>query len=486
MSDSPVYWREGMFLTPQHFQAADRSEARQRRLGSQWDRAYNWGIRSIDIDPDALANHRLVVRRLAARMPDGETVAFPDDGSLPVLDLQGPLREREAVRVYLGLPLENPNRPAVGEASDPSVRWTVEVREANDRNTGLGAQTIQVLRPNVRLLTSEEDLHGYTALPIAQVRRSETAAGAPAIDPGFIPPVLACDAWAPLQVGVLTRLLERIEKKAEVLAGQALGRGLGFDSTGQGERRLLEQLRVLQTAVAVLSVDLGAQGQPPLAAYRELGRLIGTLSVFAPDRRARVLPAYDHDDLAGCFLAARDTIEELLSAVVQPTYEQRSFTRHESLLRVDLEPRWLEPGCTLLLGAESSATAQDVQRLLVSGRNAKFGCAGRAEELFLLGEAGLEPLRVLQPPSGLPVRKGLQYYRLAADSAPQEWRAVERSMTLAVRLSESVLVDELADQNAVVIDIDGRPSTLRLTLFALQGDSAPAASSLAADELATV
>lgn len=486
MSDSPVYWREGMFLTPQHFQAADRAQARRGRLASQWDRAYNWGLRSIEIDPDALLNHRLVIRRLQARMPDGVELSFPEDGSLPVLDLQGPLSEREAVRVFLGLPLENPNRPAVGEPTDAAARWTVEVRDTNDRNTGLGAQPIQVLRPNVRLLTSADERNGYAALPIAQVRRSDLSTGAPAIDPAFIPPLLACDAWAPLHVGVLTRLAERVAKKAEVLAGQAIGRGLGFDSAGQGERRLLEQLRVLQEGVALAAVDFTSQGLAPLSAYRELARLAGRLSVFAADLRVRVLPPYDHDDLAGCFLAARAAIEELLAVVVEPTYQQRAFTRHESLLRVDLEPRWLEPGCTLLVGVESSLPANDLQRLLVSGKNVKFGCARRAEELFLLGEAGLEPLRLVQTPNGLPVRQGLHYYRLSADAAPQEWRAVERSMSLAARLSESLLVDELADHSAVVLDVDGRSATLRLTLYALHGDAAPAAATADVGELASV
>lgn len=479
MHDLPIHWHEGMFLTPHHFQAADRWQARARAVGSRWDTHYNWGVRSIEIDADALRNHRLVVRSLQARMPDGELLSFPEDGVLPVVDLREPLRRNRTVRVELALPLENPHQPGVTEdAVQVSARSVVELRDVVDRNTGAGVHPIPVLRPNARLLVTGDDQAGYQTLAIMQVRRSEGANAEPELDPEFIPPLLACDAWAPLQVGVLLRLLERIERKADVLAAQAAGRGLDFDSAGQGERLLLEQIRVLNEAIGVLSIDVAAQGVAPLTVYRELARVVGKLSAFGPGLRSRVLPSYDHDDLARCFFTARREIEALLAAVVEPSYQERLFVAKKAKLGVDLDVAWLEPSYRLLVGVQSSASPDDVERLLNGGRSLKVGAADRVDDIFLRGEAGLALTRVLHVPRALPVRPGLEYYEIGVDQAPTDWLAVERSLTLAVRFPEHLVVDRPAGRNEIVVNNDGKTSTLCLSLFALPNAAAGRTSQL--------
>lgn len=479
MTDHAVRWHEGMFLTPQHFQAADRWNARQRSLGSQWDEQYPWGIRSIEIDQDALANHRLVVRRLQARMPGGSLLCFPEDGTLAVIDLRATLARHDTAVIYLALPLDNPSRPSTTEVgADHGARHNVDAVEVPDENTGADKQAIQVLKPNARLLVEGDDLAGYEVLPIVRIARSEaTAGGSPIIDPRFIPPVLACDAWPPLRVGVLTQLLERLERKAEVLAGQAVARGLGFDSHGQGEQLLLAQLRSLHEAVALMTVDLTSQGITPLGAYRELARLVGRLSIFSGDKRVRSLPAYDHDRLGPCFATVVATINELLSMVVVPSYEERRFQAENQLLKVQLESSWLEAEQRVLLGVESSLPADEVETMIARGSNMKFGSAERAETLFLQGDAGLEPRRLLHVPRALPARRGLSYYELSTPGIAGEWHRVERSLSLAVRIAEHLLVDEVPGQNLVVLDLNGKTATLGMSLFVVR-DGAPVPSTV--------
>ncbi|TWT90069.1 hypothetical protein Mal64_04520 [Pseudobythopirellula maris] len=471
MSHHAVHWHEGMFLTPQHFQAAERRQDYLRQRSSQWDCHHNWGLRRIEIDADALANHRLVIRRLQARMHDGALLSFPEDGAPPVVDLQAALRDRREVRVYLALPLAQEHRSNTAESNEEvAARYLVETRELVDENTGADGLAVQMLHPNARLLVTGDDLAGYDALPIAQIRRAETTGGSPTLDPEFIPPVLACDAWDPLRVGVLTRLLERVEKKAAVLSDQVVARRLTHDSQGAGERLLLEQLRVMNEAASVLAVDTASSGVAPLTAYRELARLVGKLSALSADCRVRPLPVYDHDDLGNCFLTVRNAVEGLLDGVVEPGYQERPFTASGPTLRVELDPNWLEPGVGLYVGVQTSLGADELERLLASGRNIKFGAGGRAEELYLLGQAGLEPRRLARAPRPLPIRRGLHYYTLSSDGAPEEQRNAERSLSLAARLSERLVVDQLGEQNALVIDADGRSATLGLSLFVVRDD----------------
>src|SRR5919197_5017884 len=105
MSESAVNWHEGMFLRPQHFQAADRFWHDQVRQSSRWDVNYNWGLRAVEIDPDALRNYRFEVPRLQARLRDGTLIRVPDDGRLAPLDLREPLERRSPVEVSLAVPV---------------------------------------------------------------------------------------------------------------------------------------------------------------------------------------------------------------------------------------------------------------------------------------------------------------------------------------------------------------------------------------------
>ncbi len=66
MTACAVHWHEGMFLRPHHLQAAQRHIAQLQHTADQWDHPFSWGLRVFDLDRDALANHRLVVRSLRA------------------------------------------------------------------------------------------------------------------------------------------------------------------------------------------------------------------------------------------------------------------------------------------------------------------------------------------------------------------------------------------------------------------------------------
>src|SRR5579864_1401479 len=92
MTARAVHWHEGMFLRPHHMQAGYRHVLDLFQTGENWDHHYNWGLRELSHDPDALKNQQLVIRRLRVRLRDGTLVAA-EDGELPAVDLK-PLLEK--------------------------------------------------------------------------------------------------------------------------------------------------------------------------------------------------------------------------------------------------------------------------------------------------------------------------------------------------------------------------------------------------------
>ncbi len=256
MTTRAVHWHEGMFLRPHHFQALQRFANYQKNHGEKWDRHYNWGLRSIKLDLDAVANFRCVVRSLRARLRDGTLVAIPDDGLLPAVELKNAFTQQSAITVFLAIPLLHLGRAntALDGTADSNARYHIDTQELEDENTGVNPQPIQVRRLNFKLLLSTDDHAGYEVLPLARIEKSQRAEATPQLDEAYIPPLLSCDAWKPLDAGILQAIYDRIGKKIELLAGQVVSRGISIDSPAQSDILILTQLRLLNEAYALLRI----------------------------------------------------------------------------------------------------------------------------------------------------------------------------------------------------------------------------------------
>ncbi len=469
MAVRSVHWHEGMFLRPQHFQAAQRHWGGVLATDEKWDHHYNWGLRHVELDLDALANFRCVVRALKARLRDGTLVSVPEDGTLPAVDLRPAFEQGAAqVTVAVGVPVLNLGRANVaGNGSADGGRFLLDTQELEDENTGVNPQPVQVRLLNLKLLLSTQDQAGYEALPLARVQKSSKAEATPELDTTYIPPVLACDAWGPLSADVLQAVYDRLGKKIDLLAGQAVSRGIGFDSTSQGDALLLAQLREMNEAYALLHVLGSAKGVHPLPAYAELCRLVGQLSAFGATRRPPELPRYDHDDLGGCFWRVKQYIDTLLDIVQEPEYKERPFVGAGLRMQVSLEPSWLEPIWQVFVGVQSPASSEEVIRLLTrpGQLDMKIGSSDRVDEIFRLGQAGLRFAHSPRPPRALPAPAGLTYFQVNREASTEEWQNVQRSLTLAIRLNENRVVGNIQGQRVLTVRASGQNTTMQFTLY---------------------
>jgi type VI secretion system protein ImpJ len=468
MAVNTIHWHEGMFLRTHHFQVSHAESSEKAHLGGKWDHYHNWGLRSIDLDLDALANSRLVVRSLKARLRDGTLVAIPDEGVVPPLDLKPALQRAESVTVYLAVPMLRPGRANVAkEGSAEGVRYLLSTQVLPDENTGGNPQPITVRRLNLRLLLSDEDHTGYEALPIARVMKSSRAEATPQLDETYIPPVLACDAWQTLWSGVLQSIYDRIGQKIELLANQVGSRGITFDSQAQGDLLIFAQLRELDRAYPVLAVVAFVEGVHPLTAYLELCRVVGQLAIFDPTRRPPELPRYDHDDLGGCFYRVKQHIDALLDILVEPEYKERPFIGAGLRMEVSLEPAWLESSRQMYIGVRCSLDPEECIRLLTKAGqlDMKVGSSDRVDAIFRLGQAGLQFTHTPRPPRALPALPNLIYFQINRESDPTEWQNVQKSLTLAIRLNENLVAGNIQGQRVLTIKADGQSTTLQFTLY---------------------
>jgi len=474
MASQAVHWHEGMFLQPHHFQAAEQHGLHLAHLSESWDHSYSWGLRSIEIDEEALGNHHLEVRSLKGRLRDGSLVSVPENGVLPRLPLKAALEEHAALNVFLGVPVLQTGRPnaAVDGHASEGIRFLISSLDVEDENQGTNPRPIEIRRLNVTLLLSPDEAPtehaGYELLRIARIEKSARADAAPQLDTAYIPPVLACDAWKGLAVDILQSVYDRIGRKSELLLTQVRTRGIGFDSQSQGEAAMFYQLRLLNEAYALLGIMAYARGIHPLTAYLELCRLVGQLSILdAAVLVPPALPPYNHDDLGGCFGRVKQYLDHLLECVEIPTYEQRPFIGAGLRLQVGLDkPTWLEPGWALYIGVTSSLSPEECLALLLGGGlRMKVGSATRVDELYARGMAGMKFTHAVNPPAVLPRRTGLAYLQIDRDSQKEEWDRVRAGLTLAIRLNEQQIEGGIDKQEVLKIKRGGQTTPMRFTLF---------------------
>lgn len=431
MAKRPVRWSEGMFLKPQHFQAAERYLRERVRESEDWLHPHDWGLRSVDIDESAVGNYQVVLRSCQARFKDGSTVALPGECAVAPVELHEALKNASETTVYLAIPAWNPGRPNVQLAPTAhGPRYAVETVEVGDEDVGENPEpeAIEFLRVQARLLLSHVDHSGYEVLPLARVVRSAEADAPPRIDRGYVPPVLGLDTWAPLHQDVRAlheQLGAWITQEAQLL----VGRKIAFDSQVLGDAERVLRLASMNTAYSALQSVISTRGLHPLEMYKELCRLVGQLSIFGDTRRPIEVPGYDHENIGPIYARVIREVRRLLGEPGGTPYEKRYFQLEGRFFQVTLDPDWVLDTAKLYIGVETTEMTDSECDELMNKTNWKLGSGEQVEEIFKGGASGLKMKPLNRIPPALPA--GVVYFEI--DRGPVYWRDVLRTHTLGLR-----------------------------------------------------
>lgn len=486
MRHLPVLWHEGMFLRPQHFQAADRYWTELVALGQQLDHPYYYGLRSASLSEEAIANHQFQLNSCRARMRDGtildlEVGQEPDrldirqatSGEvLDSADLTDAFEKASRVQVFLAVPRLKLGRVNVArDRSQDDARYVSTSVSVQEETDGSQSEEVTFRALNVKLLLSTQSHTGYEVLPIAQVKRAGSAGSAPELDPEYIPPLLAIEAWPRLSRDILRVIYDRLGESIQVLSEQVSALDVALASRDPEEMQNLLLLSRLNEAYAAVSSLTFAAGVHPFEAYRELCRVIGQLALFGPSRRCPEFPRYDHDNLYPVFKWIKDQIEEVLRRDRDAKVERRFFVGAGPGMQVQLDPRWLAEGWNWYVGVNrGNLPENEVRELLKPGAMSldwKFGSASMVDYYKRAFHPGLRLEPVTQVPRNLPSGGHWLYYEVRRDN--DAWPYVQREQNLAMRLNTHLIrnLESLQGKHDLVVSVKGQNVILQFALFAV-------------------
>lgn len=446
---SRVVWSEGMYLGPHHFQVQSRyfEDSIRFAAAALWFEAQ--GFVGLALDQEALRNGTVSVLHARGIFPDGMPFQMPESDPLPpprqIGDAFSPIAE--SLTVYLALPQreqDGVNTDLNGHTPD-RVRFTAEPRPIHDELTGREERQVQLGRKNIELRLGTENLDGYTALPVARVRRD--ANGHFIYDPRFIPPCTRLTA-SNILLDLLAQLVEILEEKATALQRGRQGRSLSEYSTR--DLASFWMLHSVNSAVAPLRHLLLSKRGHPEELYRELARLAGALCTFTMDSHPRTLPKYDHAALGEVFFALDDHIRRHLatmlptSCIVIPLVSQAEAFFYDADIadtRIFGRSRWI-------LGIRSNAGEAKI--ITETPRLVKLCSAQGARSLVRKAQPGLPLTHLPVPPSAVPVKVDWTYFSVSRAEDNPCWRHMMHTKQVGVYIPGELTEPEL--ELLVVLD----------------------------------
>lgn len=426
-----VVWGEGMFLTPHHFQQWDRYYEHLLQVRMRSIQALDWGISSIQINEDALANGQLALAKLQAVMPDGLAIDIPDLDPLPETKPVEPYFDpkKDRLSVYLGAPVVRPGVASCTADGTPSGRPTRYKRkfvQVQDDNTASNEREIAAARKDLRLFFEGEPLDDFVTLKIAELERSAT--GTFSLRQNFVPPVLQISA-SPYLMTILRRVVEILSTRSADLSKQRRQRSQGLIEFTMSEAANFWLLHTVNAYIPTLLHIYDQQTTHPEQAYLELARLGGELYTFASEGHPKDLPKYAHTDLSATFVGIEEKLRLLLETVVPTRCVPIPLQRvRDSLFTGRVPDEQLLENGHFYLSVMAEVPEERIAKEIPI--HAKISSVDRIDRLIAAALRGIAVKHLPSPPAEIPVQPGRSYFEF--DKRGEHWDAIKSSRAMSI------------------------------------------------------
>lgn len=428
---SKIFWGEGLFLRPQHFQRQDAYHEARLHDRAAALHPYAWGVRDARFDLAAIASGTFRALQLSLVFPDGEGYAAPGEDPLPeAVSLTELPAGVQSTTLYAALPLlkEHGGNCATDGNSGATPRYVQANHAIADLYTDAGEADLAFLRKRVRLLTEDEPRDAFACVPLARVRR--TATGGFELDEEFLAPGLHIGASPALQLR-LRRLLDSLQAKTEALYGHHREPSQSVIEFRSGDIASFWLLHTANSAFAALSHLFRHPGLHPERLHQELLRLAGALLTFSRGYTLPDLPTYHHAQPEAGFTELFEIIRELIDTVISARYFQIALSEVKPSFHLGrLDSQRIDEGCALYLGVAADLPGPElVQTVPV---RFKVGAPDDVEKCVLSALPGVKLMHAAQVPSAIPVRPGMHYFAFEARGPLHERMLKAQSLMIYV------------------------------------------------------
>jgi type VI secretion system protein ImpJ len=442
-AERPLFWHQGIYLQPQHFQLHDRACQSLFVPYRHYLTPEFWGVGDMEINEGALGARSFDLQQGHFLFPDGTYVSLPDNALIDARSFnEAWMKDGKPFTVYLGLKNWNnagenvTELPTLDSIESVHSRFAVatEMEDIGDLHAGGQDGQVKRLCFALKILweTEMDKLGDYQLIPIAQLEKFGSEIR---LSHDFIPPCVSFVASDSLRK-LAEEIRDQVTARAYQLEEHKSKRGVQTAEFGSRDMVYFLALRSINRYVPLLFHCTEAEHAHPWHLYGILRQLIGELTAFSEqvsvlgelEDGKKKIPEYDHRDLWGCFSAAQDMISHLLDEITAgPEYVIRLVHDGTSYV-ADLKHSIFEGRNRYYLAVKTDSDPKVVMQSLED--IAKL--SSREQMHVLVTQAlpgiGLDYLQI--PPQELPRRAHTAYFTI--DHHDDQWAVVEKNRSLAL------------------------------------------------------
>lgn len=395
-------------MRPQHLQQNDRYVEHLVAARTALTTPYPWGFDTFEIDTDLAQQSMFSLRAASGILPDGTPFSMPEETAAKAIAVPDDAAD---LIVWLTMPVATPGAREVGDREqNADTRFYADRGLIADSTSQSGTEEdLDFAKPRLEFDLRRTRKEGYALLPVARI--VEVRDRTIIFDERFTPPVLSLSAH-PNAEGYVDRSIGWMETKLEELSRYAA------DPTAGGGLQSADYLvlQLLNRSLPPLRHLRSSRYTHPERAYTELVRVAGEMATFATtERRARLYPQYDHDNLQGTFAPVVRDLQEFLSArFARRAIRLDIIERAENAFISTINDRALFREATFILEVSARRPLNEIQtrfpQLFKLGPNTKMS------EIVHANLPGVPLIHLPNPPAQLRVMANHVYFALDRES----------------------------------------------------------------------
>ncbi|MDY6844406.1 MAG: type VI secretion system baseplate subunit TssK [Thermodesulfobacteriota bacterium] len=441
--NKPLFWHQGLFLQPQHFQLEDAHFQALLTPLYKFLQPYLWGVGDFEIQKAPLGTRTFDLLKGEFLFSDMTHVVFPGNACLEARSFdEAWIEGGKPLRVFIGLKKWNSAGENVTTLSslenlrEVTTRFvaTADPEEVQDLHEGGPPAHIKRLSYVLKIFWEAESdqLGDYLLLPLAQLERVGEEI---VISEQFVPPCLAVTSAEPLSK-LVYEVRDQIAARSRQLESYKRERGIHTAEFGARDMVYLLALRSLNRYVPLLFHITESRQVHPWMVYALLKQLIGELSSFSDrvtvqgelEDGTRLLPRYDHRNLWGCFSSAQALITQLLDEITAGPEYMIQLAYDGTYYAAELSPAIFEGRNRFYLVVETEEDPQSVLQSLTT--IAKLSSRESLPILIARALPGVKVEHLPTPPQELPRRAHSVYFQI--DHFGDQWNQVQKGHNIAL------------------------------------------------------
>jgi len=434
-----IYWHQGLFLQPQHFQRQELHQHFLKRPLFNMISPHFWGVGQLEFGPESLSARTVEIRKAQLLFRDNTFIEYPGNALIGTRSFDKIWTDADQpLDVYLGLRKLSPSSSNVTQVDTLDEAATAPTRFATQADgqtlpdlygDGPPAQIPEVVHV-VRIFFGPElaSLDDYDLIPIGRLTRDNDIIK---FTHDSVPPCYAMTGSGVLQ-DLLRDIRDDISGRMRQLAEYKAPRDIQRQELDPDYFMLMQSLQALNRAVPTLMHYTEAGQIHPWEIYGFLRVCVGEFSTFSDafdttgrrrDGSDEGLPPYDHLNPFPCFSAARRLINQLLGELsVGPEFRVTLEPQDDYLVAAIPRDFFATRNRFYLVTQTANRNDYSSDEFL---RVARLATPAALPTLIDHALPGIDLIEISTPPQGLPQRANARYYRIEQMSA--DWEQVEQA-----------------------------------------------------------